>query len=133
MSLIHQQLNRVVRLLGRVRCDIGQNDHGGLQTLCAVDGHNPDLLAAAIALAFDFGVATVKPCDELLQTPAVLLFKLQRGVQHFLNGYQYLIAQPRAEFTPRADGTGQYVLEEMIDSRKIGHRQHVTQRCNLCR
>ena len=96
-----------------------------------MDGHNPDLLAAAVALTLDFGVTTVEPCNEFLQAPAVLLFKLQRGIQHLFNGYQNLTAQPRDEFTPRADGTGQDLLKKMIDGREIGHRQHVTQRSHL--
>ena len=56
----------MVRFLGRVRCDVRQYNHRRLQALGTMDGHDPDLLAAAIALAFDFGVAAVKPCNEFL-------------------------------------------------------------------
>ena len=42
-----------------------------------MDGHDPDLFAAAVTFAFNFRVAAVKPSDEFLQAAAMLLFKLQ--------------------------------------------------------
>ena len=93
-----------------------------------MDGHNPDLLAAAVALALDFRVTPVEPCKEFLQTPALLMFKLQRGIQHLFNGDQNFTTQTRGKLTPRTDGAGQYLFQEMINRREIGHRKHIAQR-----
>ena len=71
-----------------------------------MDGHDPDLFAAAVTFAFNFRVAAVKPSDEFLQAAAMLLFKLQGSVQHFLDWDQHLATQTRREFAPRADWTG---------------------------
>ena len=68
-----------------------------------MDGHDPDLFTAAVTFAFNFRIAAVEPGDKFLQAAAMLLFKLQRCVQHFLYWDQHLAAQTRHEFAPRAD------------------------------
>ena len=84
--------------------------------------HYADFICATFALTLDLDIASIEPRQKLLQSAALLLFKLHRRIKHFLNGNQRLTAQARSEFSPTSDWSGQDLLEKMIDGGEVRRR-----------
>ena len=79
--------------IGVARC-VCQDHYRGLQTLCAMDGHDADCAARLRRIPLDLYLAPIKPVDEQLERRRNLAFERQCLVQQFLDWISCLFAEP---------------------------------------
>ena len=88
-----QKVAALARRIGQ-GCGVRQDDDVGFQPLGAVHGHHAHLVAAAVHVALDLGVALFHPMQEALQAGGVERFIGQRQREEFVDGVIGFGAQP---------------------------------------
>ena len=107
---------------------IGEDDERGLKPLGAVRRHHAYGIERRGWITDDLDIAAIEPVDEQLQRRRRIAFKLERGVQQFLDRIARLRPQPRQQLAPRIDRTGEQVFEEAVRRGEIGLAEDLADR-----